>query len=202
MGRLLLADTCHTINPAGRELILRALSGTDLGFLPPDDQPPASGADRPARSRGAAGSRGAGRSGGAGRSRHPADRRRDLAVREHPEAFDRPLSTNQGVAFPLAEAETLLAAPVAYVENMLHEHPDVAAVAVVGLPHPRLQERACAAVVLKNGAQRFTMEDMRTFLAGKGVTRQYWPERLELLPELPRTASGKIRKFEIREMLR
>ena len=41
--------------------------------------------------------------------------------------------------------------PVAYVENVLHEHPDVAAVAVVGLPDPRLQERACAVVVLKPG---------------------------------------------------
>ena len=41
--------------------------------------------------------------------------------------------------------------PVAYVENVLYEHPDVAAVAVVGLPDPRLQERACAVVVLKTG---------------------------------------------------
>ena len=29
------------------------------------------------------------------------------------------------------------------------------------------------------------MDDMRTFLAEKGVARQYWPERLELMPELP-----------------
>jgi cyclohexanecarboxylate-CoA ligase len=33
------------------------------------------------------------------------------------------------------------------------------------------------------------------------VARQYWPERLELLPELPRTASGRIRKFELRDRL-
>ena len=85
---------------------------------------------------------------------------------------------------------------------MLYEHPDVAAVAVVGLPDPRLQERACAVVVLKTGAPGFTMDAMRAFLAEKGVARQYWPERLELMTELPRTASGKIRKFEIRDMLR
>ena len=92
--------------------------------------------------------------------------------------------------------------PVAYVENVLYEHPDVAAVAVVGLPDPRLQERACAVVVLKTARRRgFTMDAMRAFLAEKGVARQYWPERLELLPELPRTASGKIRKFELRDML-
>ena len=92
--------------------------------------------------------------------------------------------------------------PGGYVENVLYEHPDVAAVAVVGLPDPRLQERACAVVVLKSGAPGFTMDDMRAFLAEKGVARQYWPERLELFPELPRTASGKIRKFELRDMLR
>ena len=46
------------------------------------------------------------------------------------------------------------------------------------------------------------MDDMRAFLAEKGVARQYWPERLELMSELPRTASGKIRKFELRDMLR
>jgi len=97
--------------------------------------------------------------------------------------------------------------PVAYVENVLYEHPDVAAVAVVGLPDPRLQERACAVVVLtpgtaQNSPPEFTMESMRAFLAEKGVARQYWPERLELMAELPRTASGKIRKFEIRDMLR
>jgi acyl-coenzyme A synthetase/AMP-(fatty) acid ligase len=46
------------------------------------------------------------------------------------------------------------------------------------------------------------MEAMRAFLADKGVARQYWPERLELMAELPRTASGKIRKFEIRDILR
>ena len=88
------------------------------------------------------------------------------------------------------------------IENVLYEHPDVAVVAVVGLPDPRLQARVCAVVVLKSGAPRFTMGDMRAFLAGKGVARQYWPERLELVAELPRTASGKIRKFEIRDMLR
>jgi cyclohexanecarboxylate-CoA ligase len=92
--------------------------------------------------------------------------------------------------------------PVAYIENVLYEHPDVAGVAVVGVPDPRLQERACAVVVLKPGSTALTMERVRAFLAEKGVARQYWPERLELLAELPRTASGKIRKFELRDVLR
>ncbi len=47
-----------------------------------------------------------------------------------------------------------------------------------------------AVVVLKSGAPGFTMDDMRAFLTEKGAARQYRPERPELLPELPRTASG------------
>ncbi|MGD9529017.1 AMP-binding protein [Pseudonocardia sp.] len=90
--------------------------------------------------------------------------------------------------------------PVAYVENVLYEHPDVAAVAVVGMPDPRLQERACACVVLNAGAE-LTFAGMREFLAGKGVAKQYWPERLEVLPELPRTPSGKIQKFRLRALV-
>jgi non-ribosomal peptide synthetase component E (peptide arylation enzyme) len=46
------------------------------------------------------------------------------------------------------------------------------------------------------------MDDMRVFLAGKGVARQCRPERLELMAELPRTAGGRIRTFEPRDRLR
>jgi cyclohexanecarboxylate-CoA ligase len=87
--------------------------------------------------------------------------------------------------------------PVAYLENVLYEHPRIDAVAVVGVPDPRLQERACACVVLGQGAQ-FSFEDMQRFLAEKGVAKQYWPERLEVLTELPVTATGKIQRFQLR----
>jgi cyclohexanecarboxylate-CoA ligase len=90
--------------------------------------------------------------------------------------------------------------PVAYVEDVLYEHPDVVAVAVVGIPDPRLQERACACVVLQQGAE-LTFDQLREFLAAKGVAKQYWPETLAVLPELPRTASGKIQKFRLRELV-
>lgn len=88
--------------------------------------------------------------------------------------------------------------PVAYVENVLYEHPDVTAVAVVGYPDPRLQERACACVALRPGAA-LSLEELQQFLAGKGVAKPYWPERLEVLEDLPRTASGKIQKFVLRD---
>jgi cyclohexanecarboxylate-CoA ligase len=89
--------------------------------------------------------------------------------------------------------------PVAYIENVLYEHPDLADVAVVGVPDPRLQERACAVVTLQPGVQGFDLDRLRAFLEENGVARQYWPERVEVLDELPRTASGKIRKVEIRD---
>jgi cyclohexanecarboxylate-CoA ligase len=85
------------------------------------------------------------------------------------------------------------------VENVLYEHPDIDAVAVVAMPDPRLQERACACVVLKADAPDLTFEAMREFLAEKGVAKPYWPERLVALEGLPRTASGKIQKFQLRE---
>jgi cyclohexanecarboxylate-CoA ligase len=91
--------------------------------------------------------------------------------------------------------------PVAYVESVLYEHADIADVAVVGVPDPRLQERACACVVPRAGAEPLAFEKMQAFLAEKGVARQYWPEQLRLLSELPRTASGKVQKFALREQL-
>ncbi len=91
--------------------------------------------------------------------------------------------------------------PVAYVENALYENPKIASVAVIGIPDPRLQERACACVVLRPGVDGFTFEEMKAFLAEKGVGKQYWPERLEVLPELPSTASGKIQKYKLRQQV-
>jgi len=90
--------------------------------------------------------------------------------------------------------------PVAYVENVLYEHPAITGLAVVGVPDPRLQERACAVVTLAEGT--LTLEEMQVFLKEKGVARQYWPESLEVVDELPRTASGKIQKFQLRARLK
>jgi acyl-CoA synthetase (AMP-forming)/AMP-acid ligase II len=88
--------------------------------------------------------------------------------------------------------------PVAYVENTLYENPKLASVAIVGIPDPRVQERACACVTLAPGVTEFTFEEMQEFLRGKGLAKQYWPERLEVMDSLPSTPSGKIQKFELR----
>lgn len=91
--------------------------------------------------------------------------------------------------------------PVVEVEAELYKHPSVATVAVVGAPDERLGERACAFVIPKPG-QSLTFDEMKTFLHGRGLTKQYWPERLELRDSLPMTASGKIQKFALRAELR
>lgn len=91
--------------------------------------------------------------------------------------------------------------PVAYVENLLYEHPSLDAVAVIAVPDPRLQERACACVVLRAGVEEFTFSQMQEFLAAKGVAKQYWPEQLRVLPQFPTTPSGKIQKFQLREQV-
>lgn len=91
--------------------------------------------------------------------------------------------------------------PVAYIENVLYEHQDIFAAQVVAMPDPRLQEKACACICLKPNAPELTFEGMQQFLEEKGVAKQYWPERLELFEEFPRTPSGKIQKFKLREMI-
>ena len=72
---------------------------------------------------------------------------------------------------------------------------------MVGIPDPRLQERACACVVLKPGVQEFTFTEMQQFLGEKGLARQYWPESLEVMTELPSTSTGKIQKFRLRDAI-
>ncbi|MCA3371203.1 MAG: cyclohexanecarboxylate-CoA ligase [Roseomonas sp.] len=91
--------------------------------------------------------------------------------------------------------------PVVEVEGLLFRHPAVAEVAIVGFPDTRLGERACAFVRLREGAS-LTLPEVTAYLETQRMARQYMPERLEILPELPRTPSGKIQKFKLREIAR
>jgi non-ribosomal peptide synthetase component E (peptide arylation enzyme) len=84
------------------------------------------------------------------------------------------------------------------IERMLSLHPDIEAVAVVGMPDPRLGERACSYVVLKPGTG-LTLEEMVAFLKDQGAGVLLLPERLEVVEKLPMTAVGKIDKRALRE---
>jgi cyclohexanecarboxylate-CoA ligase len=90
--------------------------------------------------------------------------------------------------------------PVVEIEGLLYKHPAVAAAAIVGYPDARLGERACAFVVLKPGAA-LSLADVQTYMTECKVAKQYWPERVETLSQLPCTPSGKIQKFKLRELV-
>jgi len=85
------------------------------------------------------------------------------------------------------------------VEDLLYLHPKVADVAVIGLPDPAAGERCCAVVAVKEGEEGLGFGEMQEFLNGKGLRVQAVPERLELVDSVPRNASGKILKHELRE---
>jgi len=91
--------------------------------------------------------------------------------------------------------------PVVEVEEVLYRHPAVLDAAVVAMPHARLGELGCAFVALKPGGA-LDFAGMQKWLGENGLAKTYWPERLELVEAMPRTPSGKIQKFKLRETAR
>ena len=83
------------------------------------------------------------------------------------------------------------------IENTLMGHPAVKEAAVVGVPHPKWQERPVAAVVLKDGAQA-TPEELRAYLA-QFFAKWQLPDAFVFLEALPRTSVGKFKKIALRE---
>jgi cyclohexanecarboxylate-CoA ligase len=89
--------------------------------------------------------------------------------------------------------------PVVEIENLLYKHPAVSAVAVVGFPDARLGERGCAFIVPRAGST-IDLAAVQAYLRDARMAKQFWPERVEVVAELPRTPSGKIQKFKLREI--
>lgn len=82
------------------------------------------------------------------------------------------------------------------VEEVLYAHPAILYCAIVGLPDPRLGERACLCVVPREGHAAPTLQDILAFL-GDGFATYKLPERLVVLPELPFTPTGKIQRHRL-----
>ncbi len=86
------------------------------------------------------------------------------------------------------------------VEEAIEPIEGIAAVTVVGLPHERLGEYCCACVIPEPGA-KLDLEHVCSELRKLGVATYKLPERLEFLDEFPTTASGKIQRHKLVEML-
>jgi 2,3-dihydroxybenzoate-AMP ligase len=83
------------------------------------------------------------------------------------------------------------------VENLVYQLPAVAAVAAVAMPDPEIGERVCVYVVPRPG-RSVTLAEITAVMDATGVARYKFPERLELVPELPATKVGKIDKKALR----
>jgi acyl-CoA synthetase len=90
----------------------------------------------------------------------------------------------------------------AEVESLLLGVDGVAEAAVVAAPDERLGEHAVAFLRLGPGAPVPTLDDVRAHLAQVGLARQKWPEDVRVVSDLPRTATGKVRKVDLRAALR
>lgn len=87
------------------------------------------------------------------------------------------------------------------VEDELLQNPQIANVAVVAMPDERLGEKCCAFVVPADDGGAPDLETIVAFLKDRGIANQKLPERLEIVDELPTTATGKIQKHVLRAQI-
>ncbi len=87
------------------------------------------------------------------------------------------------------------------VEEEVGTHPGVAMVAAVAMPDEVFGERVCVYIVPRRDAT-VTLEGLREHLAARGVSKEWWPEHLILVDELPRSSGGKLAKADLRADLR
>jgi non-ribosomal peptide synthetase component E (peptide arylation enzyme) len=85
------------------------------------------------------------------------------------------------------------------VEDVLHLHPAIAEVAVIGLPDEERGERACAVVVLAGPGLLLDLDLVGEHCRGHGLSRFKVPEQIEVVADLPRNATGKVVKSVLRD---
>jgi acyl-CoA synthetase (AMP-forming)/AMP-acid ligase II len=86
------------------------------------------------------------------------------------------------------------------IEDVLHRHSAIQEVAIVAMPHERLGETVCA-YVIPNPGHDVDVPSLASYLERAGLARQKFPEHVELVEDLPRTASGKVQKNLLRERI-
>ena len=83
------------------------------------------------------------------------------------------------------------------LENLAVGHPKVAEAAVIGVAHPKWDERPLLVVVLKKG-ETATKEELLGFMQGK-IAKWWMPDDVAFVDEIPHTATGKIQKMTLRQ---
>jgi non-ribosomal peptide synthetase component E (peptide arylation enzyme) len=86
------------------------------------------------------------------------------------------------------------------IEDVLIGHPDIAEIAIVGLPDPRTGERACAVIVPK-ALPGPALASLAAYLDAQGVAKFKIPEQVVIWESLPKNDAGKILKHQIRTTL-
>ncbi|WKS27496.1 AMP-binding protein [Corynebacterium propinquum] len=84
------------------------------------------------------------------------------------------------------------------VEEFVGQHPDVADVEVIGVPDDKYGEEIMAWIIMREGRKPLTTQDIAEFADGK-LSKQKIPRYVHCVKEFPMTASGKVRKVELRE---
>lgn len=87
------------------------------------------------------------------------------------------------------------------VERLLVLHPAIADAKVVAMPDRYLGEKACAFVILRNGQQCPTIENLGIFLHRQGLAKYKYPEHIEVLESFPLTRVGKVDKAAMRQLI-
>jgi 2,3-dihydroxybenzoate-AMP ligase len=86
------------------------------------------------------------------------------------------------------------------IENFILSHPAVKNVACIPVPDPKMGERMCACIMMRDGAA-LTFEELKTFLLGKEIAKYKLPERLEIMQDFPHSAFGKVSKKKLAEIV-
>jgi fatty-acyl-CoA synthase len=85
------------------------------------------------------------------------------------------------------------------LENLIMAHPKVMEAAIIGIPHPKWQERPLACVVTVP-EENLTVDEIKDFLKDKVKTAFWIPDDIIFLKEIPKTSVGKFNKRELRKL--
>lgn len=86
------------------------------------------------------------------------------------------------------------------LENLAVGHPDVAEAAVIGVAHPKWDERPLL-IIVRNAGSEVSGADILAYMDGK-IAKWWMPDDVQFVDEIPHTATGKIQKTSLREQFR